>query len=547
MQLYPFQKEAYDSVFREWDKGIVATLLVQATGTGKTIVFCKISEELVTRGKNVLILAHRKELLDQAADKLMTATGLGCAIERADYSSIDTWFRITVGSVQSLCREKRLKQFKPDHFDYIIIDEAHHTLAKSYRKILDYFDVKILGVTATPDRGDLEDLGQVFQTVAFEYTLPQAIREGYLCKLKALTLPLKIDISNVGMSGGDFKVSDLGNALDPYLEQIVQEMKVHCKGRKTVIYLPLIRTGQKMCDILNANGFRAVEINGKSKTRDKDLKDYVDGKYDVLCNSMLYTEGWDCPEVDCIICLRPTKSRPLYAQIIGRGTRLFPGKEYLMILDFLWHTSTHELCRPAYLVTDNNEVAQNITKKMEVLAESGNPELVEIEDELLEKAEGEVSDERELYLAEKLKSLQKKKRQLVDPLKYEMSIHADDIKGYVPEFIHEMAPPSKKQIAALEKVGIFGEAIENSGKASMLLDRLSKRRSSGLSSPKQIRLLETRYDFENVGDMSFHEANILVGKISANGWKVPNTINPKTYNKKPVEQTTQTEGQSWSS
>lgn len=181
MELRPYQKEALEAVLSQWEDGFQKTLLVLPTGCGKTVVFAKITEECVKAGKRVLILAHRGELLEQAADKLEKVTGLGASVEKAEQSCLGSWFRVTVGSVQTLMREKRLAGFAHDHFDTIIIDEAHHAISESYQKILNYFyKADVLGVTATPDRGDMKNLGSVFETLAYEYTLPRAIKEGYL-------------------------------------------------------------------------------------------------------------------------------------------------------------------------------------------------------------------------------------------------------------------------------------------------------------------------------------------------------------------------------
>ena len=219
MTLRPYQQEAHDAILSKWDAGTDKLLLVLPTGTGKTIVFAAVTNDRVRQGSRVLILAHRGELLDQAADKLQKSTGLGSAVEKAESSCFGSWFRVVVGSVQTLMRESRLKQFPADYFSTIIIDEAHHSVSDSYQKVLQHFPkAKVLGVTATPDRGDMKDLGTYFEQIAYEYTLPKAIKEGYLSPIKALTIPLKIDISEVGVSAGDFKAGEIGSALDPYLE-----------------------------------------------------------------------------------------------------------------------------------------------------------------------------------------------------------------------------------------------------------------------------------------------------------------------------------------
>ena len=522
--LRPYQQQARERIHAEWENGHTRTLLVLPTGTGKTIVFASVAADQVRAGDRVLILAHRGELLEQAADKLQRSTGLVSAVEKADATCLNTWFRVVVGSVQTLQRTARLERFPHDYFGTIIIDEAHHAITDGYRRILDYFgSAKVLGVTATPDRGDMRNLGEVFDSLAFEYKLTDAIKEGYLCRIMAQTIPLKLDISSVTMSGGDYAVGDLGTALDPYLEQIAAEMAQRCKGRKTVVFLPLIKTSQKFRDLLNSHGFRAAEVNGQSTDRKEVLADFDAGKYNVLCNSMLLTEGWDCPSVDCVVVLRPTKVRSLYSQMVGRGTRLSPGKSDLLLLDFLWMTDKHELCRPADLVCEDRTVARQMTEN---LAESGCPQDIE---EAAVQASEDVVAQREEALATQLEEQRRKKAKLVDPLQYEMSIQAEDLAGYVPAFGWEAGPPTEQQAAALEKLGILPDAVESAGKASLLLDRLHKRRDEGLTTPKQIRCLE-KYGFQHVGRWSFEQAKHMIDRIAASGWRgVPKGVTPSTY------------------
>lgn len=522
--LRPYQQTAKEKIHAEWDAGRSRTLLVLPTGTGKTIVFASVAADQVRAGDRVLILAHRGELLEQAADKLQRSTGLVSAVEKAESSCLGSWFRVVVGSVQTLQRSARLERFPHDYFGTIIIDEAHHSITDGYRRILDYFDgAKVLGVTATPDRGDMRNLGEVFDSLAFEYKLTDAIRDGYLCKIMAQTIPLQLDISRVGMSSGDYAVGELGTALDPYLDQIADEMAKLCKSRKTVVFLPLIKTSQKFRDLLNAKGFRAAEVNGQSADRKQVLEDFSNGTYNVLCNSMLLTEGWDCPSVDCVVVLRPTKVRSLYSQMVGRGTRLSEGKQDLLLLDFLWMTDKHELCRPADLVCEDRAVAHQMT---ESLAQTGEPEDIE---EAAKQASEDVVAQREEALAKQLEQQRRKKAKLVDPLQYEMSIQAEDLSGYVPAFGWEAGPPSNEQTAALEKLGILPDAIECAGKASLLLDRLHKRQQEGLTTPKQIRLLE-RYGFQHVGSWSFDAASHMITRIAAGGWRgVPKGVDPATF------------------
>ena len=522
-QLRPYQAEARDAILSAWDEGYRKTLLVLPTGCGKTVVFASVTENQVRKGHRVLIMAHRGELLSQAADKLKVASGLDSVLEKAESSSLGSNASVTIGSVQSLAQEKRLTRFPEDHFQDIIVDEAHHCLSESYQRVLEHFpNANILGVTATPDHGDMKNLGEYFDSKAYEYTMPEAIRQGYLSPVKAQLIPLELDLGNVSISNGDYSAGEVGNALEPYLNQIVQEMKKYCRHRKTVVFLPLIATSQKFCRMLNDLGFHAAEVNGNSDDRTQVLADFEAGKYDVLCNSMLLTEGWDCPAVDCIVVLRPTKVRSLYQQMVGRGMRLYPGKENLLLLDFLWLTSRHDLCKPSALISKDAKIAQMIDLQM--AKDADGIDLIEAE----EQAERDVLAEREEALAKQLAEMRGRKRKLVDPIQYAISIAAEDLVGYVPTFAWEMAPAAQKQLEFLERRGIFPDSVENAGLASVLIDRLKRRQDEGLATPKQIRLLE-RYGFRQVGTWQFDQASTLISRLAANGWRVPYGMSPAHY------------------
>ena len=226
--------------------------------------------------------------------------------------------------------------------------------------------------------------------------------------------------------------------------------------------------------------------------------------------------------MDCVVVLRPTKVRALYCQMVGRGTRLAPGKDHLLLLDFLWHTERHELCRPAHLICQTPDVAEQTTERLE---QAGGPV------DLAEAAEAACQDvlrAREESLAKQLEQMRRRKKKLVDPLQFELSIQAEDLAGYVPQFGWEMGPPSQRQRLSLERYGIQPEEIQNAGKASLLLDRLAKRRGAGLTTPKQIRFLEGR-GFRHVGTWSMAEASRMIARIQASGWRVPKGVDPGSY------------------
>ena len=513
MELRDYQIAAKNAVFEEWkDKN--STLLVLPTGCGKTIVFGSIARDRAKDGR-VLILAHREELLTQASDKIHRISGMNCAVEKAEQTCLGSNEPITVGSVQTLQTERRLSRFPQDYFQTVIIDEAHHALASSYKNVLSYFGgAKKLGVTATPDRGDMKDLSEVFESCAYEYSLRDAVKQGYLSPIRVQTMPLYVDFSSVKVSMGDFQVNDIGHALEPYLEDIADEMAKVCKERHTVVFLPLISIAQEFCDILNRKGFRAAEVNGQSRNRDEILQEFEEGKYNVLCNAMLLTEGWDCPVVDCIVVLRPTKIRSLYCQMIGRGTRLCKGKDHLLVLDFLWMTGKHDLIHPADIICKEKEVAEKVTEK---LKDGSEADLFDIEDQ----TKHDVIEERKQALARELEkvAIERKtnKKKLIDPLEYSLSIDMDEMIDYVPTFGWEAMPATDKQISTIENFGLDPTGMCK-GQASKIISRLMQRVEMQMSTPRQIKTL-TKFGFHNVQNWTKDEASKIISSLSAAGWK----------------------------
>lgn len=538
MALRPYQLNAVKALHKEWDSGNKNTLVVMPTGTGKTIVFSQIVKDQVAKGEKVLILAHREELLKQAADKLKASSGMESALEKAANTSIGSGLDVVVGSVQTLRQKSRLEKFSKDYFGTIIIDEAHHSAADSYKNILEYFNqAKVLGVTATPDRADMKSLSDVFDSLAFEYKLPEAINDGYLCKIRTKTIPLKVDISKVHTLAGDFNPNELGQALDLYLEAIADSIVKECKGRKTVIFTPLVRISQRLNELLKDRGVNTVEVNGSSKDREEILKDFESGKYDAMTNAMLLTEGWDCPSVDCIICLRPTKSRSLYAQIVGRGTRLCKGKDNLLILDYLWLSGKHSLCHPSDIFCEDAEVAARTTKKLADYAATDcggldgpdGTDLIQAIQEAQEEMENEKRqmmrriEEQEEAVRKRLAEQRQKRKGLVDPFQYMFSIESTAIRDYKPTFGWETKAPSKKAKDAIEGYGVDANSIESAGLANLILKELMKRWDSGMATPKQIRFLENR-DFRHVGRWTKAYASGVIGTISDHDWSLPNNF-----------------------
>ena len=528
VKLRPYQEEAVLAVRDEWASGRKSTLLTMATGVGKTTVFGEIARRCVDNGSGVLVIAHRGELIDQAASRLSGMCGMPVAIEKAERRWDDIaeiGMPICVGSVQTL-QGNRLDAFPLETYKVLVIDEAHHAVSESYRRIIDRHKENggyLLGVTATADRADKRGLAEVFDSIAYEYPLARAVSEGYLCPIRAKCLPLQIDLTDVKVSHGDFQANELGSALDPYIPEVARVMARECAGKKTVCFLPLVSTSEKMAEALNEAGLRAVAASGydskEERARKKDM--FERGEYDVLCNSMLYTEGWDCPSVDCVVVLRPTKSRSLYAQMVGRGTRLAPGKDHLLLLDFLWMTERHDLARPASLLGKEPKVAEIMEEKMR------DGEEWDIE-QCAEEAERDAAAEREASLARELAAMRKRKKKLVDPLQFATSIQDLDLMDFKPTFLWECEKPTETQLKTIEKFGVDSEGIESRGQASALIDALMKRANSHLATAKQIRCLE-RYGFRHVGGWPFDAARKMISRIAMNKWMIPRGVDPATY------------------
>lgn len=491
MTLRPYQKEAVNAInehWNEWDK----ELLVLPTGCGKTIVFSSIAHD---RSGNVLILAHRDELIEQARDKYHALFSEYPGKIKAQENDIR---RVTVGSVQTMSRRDYSGRFQT-----VIVDEAHHALSDSYQTVLNQFPgAKVLGVTATPDRGDKRSLAQYFEGIAYEYGLKRAVKEGYLCKITARTVPLQIDMNQVKVSVGDFQLDSVAKTLEPYLPQIAKAIIEYAADRKTVVFCPLISIAQELADMIPG----AKEVNGNSADR-KETLSWFDkaGKGAVLCNAMLLTEGWDCPSCDCAVVLRPTKIRSLYCQMIGRGTRISPGKENLLILDFLWLCQKHNLCKPASLVSENEEDIEKVV---------GASEKDEID---LLGAISDAEEQRRNALAEELRKHSRKKSKLIDPFEVWDLLNDMEIEDYEPTFKWEEADASEKQIAALERFGIDAEGVTK-GYACHLMDKLIKRSEEGKATVKQIRCLK-QHGYDDPETWTFEEASKTISALASVGWK----------------------------
>ena len=304
-----------------------------------------------------------------------------------------------------------------------------------------------------------------------------------------------MDLRSVRTTAGDYSADDLGHALEPYLEQIADVLVEH-RHRKTLVFLPLIAVSKRFAEICRERGLLAEHVDGQTNERQAILERFKRDETRVLCNAMLLTEGYDEPSIDCVVCLRPTKVRALYSQIIGRGTRLWPGKDHLLVLDFLWQAEEHSLMRPANLIAEDEVDAKALTEK---LGGEGD----------LEEAREQVNADRTRSLTERLAANRTRRASVLDPLELAVTLNEAALADYVPTMSWQSQAPSDKQLQVLANFGLDPQTILSRGQASLLLDRLISRRKLGLATPKQVRVLR-RYGHEHPETTTFHDAKVIL-------------------------------------
>ena len=472
MALRPYQMNAHEAITRGFGE-YRRQLAVLPTGSGKTILFASLAQYYQPR--RTLVLAHREELISQAVDKIHKTTGIVAEVEMGEQRA-SLVSPVVVASVQTLMRPQRRVRWPSDHFGLVVVDEAHHALSESYLSTLDYFDSDVLGVSATPDRGDKKNLGRYFENVAYEVTLLDLIRQNWLAPIQVKTVPLQIDLEGCRTTAGDWNAEDVGHALEPYLERIADVLYEH-RHRKTLVFLPLIAISQQLAKLCRGRGMAAEHIDGQSRDRQEILERFKHGQTTLLTNAMLLTEGYDEPSIDCVVCLRPTQVRSLYSQIVGRGTRIYPGKDHLLILDFLWLAEEHNLIKPAHLIAVDEAEADAITEALET-------------DGDLESAKESAEAHRAAKLRERIQNNQYRTSRTFDAMEFALSLGDTALADYVPTMRWHEDEPTDKQRAILERFGLDPNSVQTKGHASALLDRLFLRSKMGLATAKQVRWMQ---------------------------------------------------------
>nr|DAQ56420.1 MAG TPA: Chromatin remodeling complex ATPase [Caudoviricetes sp.] len=337
--LRDYQQECHDLI-ETLDPG--SYLIQMATGLGKTATFTTLK-----RKGRVLVLAHREELVTQPIKYYDCPVGIEMANHKSNGEDV------VIASVQSIIH--RLDKFKPDDFDMIITDEAHHAAAKSYRKIYEYFKPRLhLGFTATPNRGDNVRLDDIYQDIIFERDIKWAIQNKYLTDIYCMRVNIGYDISKVARRMGDFAPGELEEAMnqDVLNNAIAEAYKKYAKGQ-TLIFACSVDHAEAIAEKIPG----AVAVTAKTKNRDELIKKFTNREIPVLVNCMIFTEGTDMPLVETVMIARPTSNSSLYTQMVGRGLRLYPGKEKLTLIDLVGTTGRANLCTaPSLLGIDLNTV-----------------------------------------------------------------------------------------------------------------------------------------------------------------------------------------------
>lgn len=375
-----YQHEAIESILNEFKNGTKKTLIILPTGTGKTTVFAELARLFYEKGSRILVIAHREELIQQAVDRIYSFTGYFPEIEKAKRKS-DKTSQIIVGSIQTM-KGKRIDEFPSNHFDLIIIDEAHHASSRTYVDLINHFhSAKILGVTATPDRADEKHLSSVFDSVSYQYSFTKAIKEKFVTNIKGFKVKdFEIDLSALRTSTGkDFSDDQLDEIIIKYIEPISSAIcNEQIKQLKSIVFMPSVRSAKFLSEALCANGLNSQFISGQTETgiRERILKEFRSGQISHLINCAVLTEGFDEPSIQNVIICRPTKSRGLYAQMVGRGTRINENKkidhngyQFVYLTEFQYKTNQHSLVKPYDLFS-----AKGFDKRVREKAESRGSE-----------------------------------------------------------------------------------------------------------------------------------------------------------------------------
>jgi superfamily II DNA or RNA helicase len=497
INLRPYQSAADAAACSELRR-VRSTLVTLATGLGKTIT----AASICSRAKRpVLWLTHRQELLDQPKpvfEALAMSVGVEQGSQRVDPTSLP---RVTLASVATL-KGKRLERFGADAFGLVVIDEVQHVMAKSWRAIVNHFpNAKLIGLSATPWREDGQELSELFESTAFSMSLGDGISQGWLSPLELVEVAVdRLNIDDVKIRAGDFATGQLEEELlrDGTLHAIAKPLADLIEARQTIAFTPGVQRARGLATVLAGYGVRAVAVDGgmNPKARKAALDAYRSGAAQVLCNAMLVTEGTDLPDTACIALARPTRSKALKLQMIGRGTRLAPGKANCLVIDFVPGQA-----RKALLSSDEAIQGAPFTRRSDVGSTYRAKER-----------------ERAAAIAEDEVACEESNRRMLLQVGVEFAV----TRLPLPELFRAAGvqpndePATERQMSKLERLGIKKPQQLSKCQASFLVDAANKRRERGLCTYAQAKFL-AKYGYPDT--TSIDEAKDLISRIIANGYR----------------------------
>ena len=537
VKLRPYQQAALDGIHREF-RSVSSTLVVMATGTGKTVLFGHAARKQVQAGKRVLVSAHRGELVEQAAEKIERITGITPAIEMADRAEASRSGGdgppIVCTSVQSMV--KRLDKFDPRSFGLYVRDECHRAVTATDTAILDHFHAKggclHLGVTATPKRADKVAMGKVYASTAFEFDIADAIPEGWLVPVHQDLVETSIDISKVRSSHGDLNAGDLSEVMTERgaLMEIAIPVLDTAGDKQSLTFCVTVQHAHLMAEVMRENTKAQVAVLDGTSPKDerKAIVDaYKRGEIQHLVNCALFTEGFDAPPTAVIGMARFTKSELMYRQMAGRGTRPLDGvvdrhaegsaeqrrdaiassdKPYVTILDFAGNAGRHTLCT----VTD---ILGGTATDPEKAMAKGILEREDINDvlEAFREARKRIQDAELQRMREEVRKNAHRIR--VNPfMAFGVSGEPDPYERKITD----------KQVAVLERANIANAGSYDRVQASRLIGQLVQRREAGLCTYKQADVLLKRgLDPAKVWQLPFKHASGLIDQLAKNRWLPP--------------------------
>ena len=561
-----YQTSAENAICHEWDT-VTSTAAVLPTGTGKTVLFANVIKRRLP--KRALVIAHREELIWQARNKIERFANTSCGIEMAELYVNNSLFGetpVVVSTIQTLNSpwgdRHRMGRFKPTDFDTLIIDECHHATADSYRRVIDYFrqnpNLKVLGVTATPDRADEEALGQVFDSVAFDYEILDAIHDGWLVPIEQQFVSVGgLDFSEIRTTAGDLNGADLAKVMES--ERNMQGLTgaaIEIIGNKrAILFTCSVHQAEQASEIFNRHKPNMSDwvcgVTNKDKRREL-LERFKSGETQVVCNCGVLTEGFDDPGVEVIIMGRPTKSRSLYAQMAGRGTRPLDG-----LVDGLADKDARKVAiaassKPSCLIVDfvGNSGRHKLMSAADILGGKVSDEAISRAVEKAKKANGAVRvdvalDEEQQRIHEEI---EKRKREEIARKARRLAKVRFTSKKINPFDLFEIEPVkvrgwdsgkvlSEKQGKVLMSRGINPDKMPYT-QARQLLGEIFRRMDKNLCTVKQAQSLQ-RYGY-NTKDMTFDQASKLITQLKAKRWATPSVdyvmkVNDRIAELKPKE------------